>query len=283
LHALLTIVKQVATTLGATHPIDHPMEQHSEAISRFGPPDGTLKIYDLPIAPNIDKYREQAETNEMFDAHNDGLGYGGKVTLIAMMLDKPPLWGGYTYFQNMIGVAIALAETDRPAFRSLFTPDAITALRPRGKGAIKVSSPVLYINDQGLPQIFYREPSGEYVIHWRQGDSALDRARRVLERFAAPFAPASTFVHFVRPGEGVLVQNEHVVHGRTPFLDDEHTARTLARKWYTRNVQDATYKHVPGMNVARSYLEHFGELFSENQEAGEWHFDPAVNDNVKLS
>ena len=71
---MLDIAEQLADKLPARYAIDHPMERHQEAITRFGQPDGTLKIYDLPMPADKNKYREQAETNEMFDSHNDGLG-----------------------------------------------------------------------------------------------------------------------------------------------------------------------------------------------------------------
>ncbi|MDC3911927.1 hypothetical protein KQE47_26725, partial [Raoultella planticola] len=65
----------------------------------------------------------------MFDAHNDGLGYAGAVEAFILHADAPPLWGGYTYFSNMIALSLLLARLDAEAFDSLFLPDAITALR----------------------------------------------------------------------------------------------------------------------------------------------------------
>jgi hypothetical protein len=80
-HPLLEIASQLSDVIPLKHPVIHPMETHPEAISRFGPQDGTLKIYDLDTKDGSQGYREQAETNEMFDAHNDGLGYAGAVRL----------------------------------------------------------------------------------------------------------------------------------------------------------------------------------------------------------
>ncbi len=281
-HALLDLADQLAHRLPTAHAIDHPMERHPEAISRFGAPDGTLKLYDLPIPPDVNKYREQAETNQMFDAHNDGLGYGGKVATIAMSLDSPPLWGGFTYFANVIAIALALANDDSAAFEALFLPDAITALRPRGKGAIRVTTPILYINDAEKPQAFYRRASGEYKISVRKDYEPLGRALSVLARCTAPFGPSSSVVHFSQPGEGVLVNNEHVVHGRTDFINGKGSQRVLARKWFTREASDAAYKHVPGMNVAPSYGDMFPELFGMEMQLGEWHYDAPSDANVKL-
>jgi hypothetical protein len=282
-HPLLSLAAQLSPALPVTYAIDHPMEQHPEAIARFGTPDGTLKIYDLPVPRGGDKYREQAETNERFDSHNDGLGYGGKIATIGMYLDSAPLWGGFTYFQNLVRLSLVLAHADVKAFRALFIPDAITALRPRGKGAIRVTSPVLYINDVGQPQCFFRVSTGEYRITWRKGSDDLDRARRFLARCTTPFGPRSTFVHLMRPGEGVFVRNEHVVHGRTPFGDGRQAQRVLARKWFVHAQADAKYKHVPGMNVCTRYAALCPDLFGFEQQHGEWRYDASSRSNLRMS
>ena len=231
-HPLLLFAKQVAEVLPLGYSVDHPMEGHTEARARFGPPDGTLKLYNLPIPPGQDRYREQAETTELFAAHNDGLGYAGLIRSSIIALDRAPMWGGYTYFQNLIRFAPVLAESDPDAFEALFLPDAITALRPRGKGAIKVTAPVFFLGLDGEPQMFFRIASGEYVITWRS-HPALLRAKEILERLCAPFATDSRFVHLMRPGELVLIDNRHVAHGRTRFIDpDDGSGRILARKWF---------------------------------------------------
>lgn len=280
-HFSLRLAEQLSTVLPTAHPVDHPMEKHPEAISRFGEPDGTLKIYDLPIPPQAEKYREQAETNELFAAHNDGLGYGGAITVSMITLDSPPAWGGYTCFQQIVRLSLALANDDPKAFAALFQPDAIVALRPRGKGAIRVTSPVLYVNQREEPQTFFRIASGEYQITWKQGDPALARARELLGRLGQPFAPASTFVHLMHPGEGVLIRNCQAVHSRTSFVDDVYgTRRVLARKWFVSESGEAHYKHVPGMNVAERYARLFPEHFAPGLQEGDWHYDGERDENV---
>jgi hypothetical protein len=90
-------------------------------------------------------------------------------------------------------------------------------------------------------------------------------------------------VHFVRSGEGVLVQNEHVVHGRTPFVENEKSQRVLARKWFVRSPQDAKYKHVPGMNVAQPYAALYPDQFAPTLQEGDWHFDGSTGENVEVT
>jgi hypothetical protein len=59
-HPLLEIAEQLSDVLPLRFPVDHPMEGHPEAASRFGTSDGTLKIYDLETKDSKIGYREQA-------------------------------------------------------------------------------------------------------------------------------------------------------------------------------------------------------------------------------
>lgn len=282
-HPLLALADSLTQRAAIGVPVDHPMEGHPEAVARFGPPDGTLKIYDLPVPPDGIRYREQAETNEMFDAHNDGLGYAGLVRTAILMLDNPALHGGYTFFQNLVRAAPAIAASDPEGFRALFLPNAISAVRPRGKGAIKVESPVLFLGRYGEPQTFFRMTTGEYRIEWRP-DPALERARGILERICAPFGPDSRFVHLTGIGDTVVIANQQVVHGRTAFIDPPgHTGRVLARKWFVAREEDATYRHVPGMAVDARWAMLFPERFTGEPIEGEWHFDAAQGRNVRVA
>src|SRR5687767_4530420 len=235
-HPLFELAEQLKSDLPLAHPLPHPLEGHSEAVKRFGEPDGTVKIYDLPISADADKYREQAETSEFFALHHDGLGSGGTVTAVFLYTDCPPIAGGYTFFQNITRLSLDLARSDHEAFRQLFLPDAITILRPRGKGAIRVKTPVLFVNECNEPQSFFRVASGEYSVTWRSGSEALGRARRFLMKHSEPFSYGSSFLHFTDVGHGCLIRNRSVAHGRTAFIDapDIGKRRCLSRKWYMR-------------------------------------------------
>jgi hypothetical protein len=282
-HPALSIACQLSSVLPLKFPVDHPMEDHKEALKRFGPPDGTLKIYDLNTKDGSNGYREQAETAEMFDAHNDGLGYAGAVEAFILYADAAPLAGGYTYFQNIVIMALRLAKQDPEAFNSLFLPDAITALRPRGKGAIRVSTPVLFVNEQNNPQVFLRLPTGEYQITWRAGDQALGRAARYLNSHSEPFSCGSSFVHLDRKGAGCISRNHWVVHGRTPFIDGTISSqrRVLARKWFMSAPEHTHYKHVPGMHIHPDYASLFPERFGPELLVGDWNYDASREENVR--
>lgn len=280
-HALIALADQLRTVVDLGFPVDHPMEGHPEALSRFGPPDGTLKLYNLPVEPGGQRYREQAETNEMFDAHNDGLGYAGLIKNSILVLDRPPISGGYTYFQNLVRLAPALAASDPDGYRALFLPDAITALRPRGKGAIEVTSPAFFIGRGGVPQVFFRVTTGEYQITWRAHPD-VQRAAALLNRLTEPFGPSSTFVHLMRSGDAVIIHNRQVVHGRTPFIDpSDGLGRVLARKWFVPTQEDAVYRHVPGMEVAEPWASMF-DRFQGTALVGEWHYNQSTQRNEQV-
>jgi hypothetical protein len=282
-HPLTEIAAQLSNVLPLKYPVNHPMEGHQEAVSRFGAPDGTLKIYNLDTKDGTSGYREQAETSEMFDSHNDGLGYAGAVHAFMLYADGGPVWGGFTYFLNVVRLSLDLAASDIEAFTSLFLPDAITVLRPRGKGAIKVVSPVLFMNELERPQCFLRLRTGEYQITWRHGCDALSRAAEFLNNHAEPFAYGSAFVNLDRKGAGIIVQNELNVHGRTPFEDNQMQGRrrVLARKWFMSEARHAKYKHVPGIHILRRFADIYPEQFGASQLEGDWNYDPKVGENVR--
>jgi hypothetical protein len=283
-HPIHVLAEQLMDQLPLRFPIDHPLENHPEAAKRFGPGDGTRKIYDLPIPPYLNKYREQNETAEQFDAHNDGLGYAGAVEAFMLLADQGPAWGGYTYFQNVIRLALLLARDDYEAFLSLFLPDAITVLRPRGKGAIKVTSPILFLGEFGEPQVFFRLPSGEYQVNFRSIDALL-RAVGQLSPACMPFALGSSFIHLTRRGYGCIVRNTTIIHGRTPFIDLEGRGlrRVLARKWFMTSAEQTEYRHVPGMRVFRKYADIYPQLFGEDCLEGEWHWSPEKQENDRIA
>lgn len=277
-HPLFDITAQLTDVLPLRYALPHPLEKHARD---FGEPDGTVKVYDVEKSIE-DGYREQGETSDAFLLHSDGLGSGGTVETAFLYCDSPPVWGGFTYFQNVCELSLELALDDPEAFRLLFLPDAITILRPRGKGALKVISPVMYLNEAGRPQSGYRKASGEYVVKWRTDPPALRRAEEFFDQRAREFAPGSSFIHFSAPGQCCLIRNEVVGHGRTRFINspDGSRRRCLSRKWFMRSPQDAQYKHVPGISIMESYARLFPSQFGEEVLTGEWLYDPEQDRNV---
>jgi hypothetical protein len=275
-HPLLTVCEQLKDDLHLHYPLQHPLENNPEAVSKFGA-DGTAKIYDLALPVNGPTYREIAQTSEVVGVHTDGPGTAGRVQTVVLYVDSAPLFGGFTCFFDMLSLGLALAKTDMEAFRHLFLPDAFTAIRPRGK-AIKVVTPIFFINEDGQPHTFFRTDSGEYKMIWRQGLPPLDRAREFLNTYVKLFSPGSFFVSSVHRGQMFLAKN-HLAHGRTSFIDGKipEQKRVLSRKWFMSTEKHSTYRVVPGMAIQADYAVLFPELFGEEKLAGDWVYD-AQND-----
>lgn len=283
-HPIFHITEQLRTQLNLQFPLEHPLEKHPEALKRFGSPDGTLKVYNLETRDAAKGYREQGETSEKFDMHNDGLGSGGSVQTAVLYTEGQPLFGGYTYFSAIPVLALHLAKTDIDAYRALFLPNAITMTRPRGKGALRVTSPILYLGEDGGPKVMFRLPSGEYQIALREDYAPLKRAWDYLVYYSRPFAPGTFFVHFTEKGHGCLIRNHWVAHGRTEFLESNkpHFKRVLARKWFMDSERDREYKHVPGIFLQNEYASLFPEYFAQELLIGEWLYDAIQQVNVRV-
>lgn len=281
-HPLFLIASQLYGTIPLAHPLVHPLETHPDVQRRFGRFDGTVKVYSLEKG-NSTHYREQGETSEMFEMHHDGLGSAGTVESVILYMDSAPLWGGFTYFQNICRLSLDIAKTDADAFKALFLPNALSVLRPRGKGAIKVTGPVLYVNDQDAPQSFFRRSSGEYEVTWRDDVPALARAKGFLHKHSAPFSAGSSFVHLTAEGHCCIIRNGDIAHGRTAFIDDpaRGDVRVLSRKWFMRTSGDAIYKHVPGLRADSAYAAEYPELFGPSVIEGEWNYDTNLRRNVR--
>lgn len=284
-HPLHSIAAQLASVIPTHHALEHPLERHPEVSKRFGALDGTVKVYNLPKPSGTDSYREQGETSDAFEIHHDGLGSAGTVETVFLYCDSAPLTGGFTYFQNIGRLSLDLARQDPEAFQSLFLPNAVSILRPRGKGALKVTCPVLYINDCGKAQSSYRRSTGEYRVTWRSDVPPLGRARDFLNASTNGFAGGSTFVHFTLPGQCCLIRNGLVAHGRTSFVDgvDAMQRRCLSRKWFMRTAEDAIYKHVPGLRIAEPYASLFPDICGTDVTTGEWRYDGNTDRNCVIT
>jgi len=160
-------------------------------------------------------------------------------------------------------------------------PNAITIIRPRGKGAIKVVTPVLFLNELDQPQSFFRVRSGEYKVSWFEYEPLL-RARTFLDNFVPPFSPGSSFVHLSAKGHGCISNNQVVAHARTPFIDDPKRGltRLLSRKWYMRSERDTVYKHVPGMFLSERVGPQYSSIREPKLLRGEWNYVSDLDQNL---
>jgi hypothetical protein len=280
-HPMLDICEQLKDELHLHYPLQHPLEGHSEAVARFGPPDGTAKFYNLPKPLDGPTYREVATTSDVLEVHTDGGGFGGTVQTIALYLDSPALFGGFTFFYDVATLGVELAKTDMEAFRYLFLPDAITSIRPRGEGAIKITSPALYVNEDNQPQIFFRSTNGEHKAIWRKGCAPLDRACDFLYTYTTAFTPGSYFIPFTRKGQMCLSRNRDLAHGRTAYTNGQMAAdqRVMSKKWFMTAEKHAVQKNVPGTAVRADFAALFPEQFGADKLVGHWLYDMQSDTN----
>lgn len=282
-HPIFSMVDNVKEDLKLYYPYTHPAEGHPEAVRRFGKNDKTFKIYDLPDNYTKKSFREIAETHEDFDVHLDGLGTGGTVQTLILYADSTPVFGGYALVFDVLAIAIAIYNKDPEAFQSLFQPNAITAIRPRGKGAIKVNSPVLYIDSNNELHAFYRKSSGEYKMQWREQDQALMRAKEYLSRYTETFCPASKFASYTK-NSFLIVRNRDIAHARTRFIDGKEAEdkRLLSGKWYMMSENYQKLRHIPGTAAAAVYQKEIGNQFADDYLDGFWLYEQESDANVKV-
>lgn len=276
-HPIHDIATQLGEALGLCFPIEHPLEQHNDAIMRFGPPDGTVKIYDHGG-------KGGALSNQNFALHQDGLGNCGDVEAVILYAQRGPAAGGRTYFVNLVLAAFELSLTDPDAFKALFLPDAITVFRTTGFRKIKITGPVLSLYNVDEPQAFFRKTDAEYVVTWRDDTPAIVRARAFVDRFTAPLSYASSFVDLSEHGYGCLNHNRMTVHGRLSFNDNPNTeqVRLLSRKWFSSSKETQEFKHVPTLRILGEYSSLYPETFWPDPLEGEWAYDESSGTHIRV-
>jgi hypothetical protein len=273
-HPLIALSRQLTDVLPLSYPITHPAEIEPLAEALFGPPDGTLKVFQRADQDNSQEMKE-------LHMHQDGIGSAGTIVTIALYCESAPLWGGFTCFQNALRLVLELARQDIEAFEALFHPMAITVIRRQGDNALKVTGPVLYLNAQGDPQIFLRAEGGDYDMFWYKNEALL-RARRFLSTYLKPFSFGTGFVQFSAQGQGCFIHNRIVLHGRTRFMDGPCQRRVLARKWFADTAENATVKRVPGLKILNDYASLRPDLFGEEVLQGIWRYNNGEGCNVRL-
>jgi hypothetical protein len=281
-HPLFQIADQLKDQINLRFPYIELVDEVVDGVERMPDPAyGTAKVYDRRYVSGGSE-RDISETNLGFEAHSDGLGSGNTVENVILYCDSAPLFGGFTFFFDVLALSLQLAKEDYKAFQHLFIPSGLTAVRR--EGAIKVVGPVLYLDDDGNPNAFFRRGGGEYILRWYQGSDEFARGVRFLTEFTTPFCKGSYFVTFSRKGHGAISRNFGFVHSRTPFIDgdDADQKRVLSKKWFMKSVAHQEYKRVPGICLSKDYASLFPEYFGADSLRGEWRYDADTGNNQRL-
>lgn len=196
-------------------------------------PDGTTKIRDIGRAGQVSR----SLTNQAMAAHQDGwLSMRGKepgiLAVTGLCADSVGVASAATFSQNIVRLALDLWHSDERAFASLFADEAVTIVDRAG--TIVAAGPVLAVTTRGRTQAFFRERNDEYDVRPGTNDAANAAAIEFLNAHASFGAAGSTFTYLDRPGRGLLLNNRHCIHGRTPFRDGDgpDQKRVIASKWW---------------------------------------------------
>lgn len=278
---LLALAAQLKDFLGPSYPIAHPKEIESD--SSIGLRPAGVKIYDHGPGNTF-----ATSNNKDFVLHQDGLGSAGSVRTVILYMESPPLAGGYNCFQNLARAALDLSVADREAYRALFLPDAITIIRPTGNRALKVTGPVLYLDEEGRGRVNFvgvspARPVDDYEVKW----SSDPDARRGLEymlQCCTHFGPGSTFCQMSRAASGVIFDNTCLTHGRTAFWDSAEldAQRIVWRKWFASNQEASVYRHAPGIRMPPELSSLRPDLFDIQLLQGEWRYSLSEDRNVRI-
>ena len=282
LHPLLVMANQLKKEFQFEFPLDYPYDYDSDTKLKFGKPDGTTKIYESTI-----KKDSLALTNESMTPHQDGMGLGGSVGIVALYCDSHPLFGGITFIQNIIKIGLQLLKKDEEAFCSLFYPNAITYIRKNERKGIKIVSPILYLNNFGEPTFNLKFSDSLHDVFYRS-DKALARAIDYFLKYTKPLSYGSSFVQFTNQGLGCFINNLHNVHGRTSFLNGkkENQKRILSRKWFATSKEYTEYQFFPGILILKEYADLYPEFFKDTFLKGFWNYnlttlENEINNNIK--
>ena len=216
-----------------------------------------------------------AETYKEFHTHSDGLGSGGTVQTVVLYCDSPAERGGQFYYYDLIELFKLLYEYSPKTFSALMMDRAITVTRKRGKGAIRVSSPIIYFADDELPGFFYRKSSGEYLVEYANYKLVQDGIQ-FIEQYAKPGTTCSLEVPFNQPFTGAILNNRFSAHHRNSFVDGA-SSRLLSRKWYMRSATHQPYKHIPLVLLSERYYKMYPRYADKKYHNGEWLYNSATD------
>ncbi|MEV0623676.1 TauD/TfdA family dioxygenase [Nonomuraea sp. NPDC050404] len=166
--------------------------------------------------------------------HVDGLlqPIGTVVTSILLCV-RPAAEGGQSTLFNAVGAFRQLARTDPDAAATLLS-DRVLGRRATVNGSPDVSwGPAFAVVDGTLVTRYSRDGNDLWdPEHGHEG--ALGRALATLAELAEPGSPyALRFT--LQAGQGLLMANSRICHGRTPYRDVPDRPRAMLRGLFLRD------------------------------------------------
>jgi hypothetical protein len=161
--------------------------------------------------------------------HTDGTLQGlGEVTTTILLCHSPARSGGQSLLLNSTGAFVDLAREDRAAAAALMTPGVLVRSATINGCADSSAGPAFDVVGGRLLGRYSTQPTDRWQPEAADDQTALARA---LDFFTAAEQPGSGY-HLelaLRGGQGLLLANDRISHGRRPYRDDPAAPRVMLR------------------------------------------------------
>lgn len=168
------------------------------------------------------------------ELHSDGtLQRIGEIKTTMMLCSRPAASGGTSRLFNAAGTFAALLGQDPAAAAALTAPEVLvrTSNLPGSKGQ-SVTGPAFAIADGRVISRYSVTSTDAYDPRAVTDPAALDRALTFLQDAVGPGSGFYTEITLTA-GQVLLLANDVISHGRTPYHDDPAAPRLLYRALFT--------------------------------------------------
>ncbi|GAA2254431.1 hypothetical protein GCM10010232_49390 [Streptomyces amakusaensis] len=166
------------------------------------------------------------------NVHCDGtLQTLGQIPTTLMLCVTAAAEGGVSYLVNLIGAYAELRRVDPRAADQLAHPGALVRTSTFTTGS-STAGPAFARTADGSWTTRYSRTATDAYHPTTGGDAAMERALTFLDAAARPGSAFRTDFT-LRPGQALIIANDRLGHGRTPFRDDLSAPRLLLRALFT--------------------------------------------------
>lgn len=220
LHAL-------TSRLGLGRPFVPPMYRSTPTAAD----DSGISRLTVSTAPG----RHPAFTNTAAQSfHSDGtLQRLGEIPTSLLVCHTPAAHGGQSLLLHATTALTALADLDLPAAMALTAPGVLVRQATIGPRRDTTAGPAFDVIDGRLLSRYSVTATDRFDPDAVDDPHALARA---VAFFDAAAAPGSPYRHEIRlqAGQGLLLANDRLSHGRAAYHDDPTTPRVMLRALFTR-------------------------------------------------
>ncbi|PZF99393.1 TauD/TfdA family dioxygenase [Micromonospora endophytica] len=167
--------------------------------------------------------------------HVDGtLQHLGEVRTTLLLCVRPAASGGQSLLFNAAAAFLDLADRDPGAAAALMTPGVLVRTATVNGSDDSTAGPGFAVIDQRLMTRYSRTHTDRWLPASTDPD-AVDRALTALDDLAKPGSPYR-LEFTMTAGQGIVLANSRVCHGRAPYTDDPDQPRELLRALFTTDL-----------------------------------------------